>query len=195
MGGMRNADRRNGAGCHRQARCARSAGGTALPADVQPAVVSDGLRQVVRQQGCDDAGGHRGDRGRHVPGQDRGDHRRTARRALPVAAGEAGLHPGRGCHTALSEVVETWKGTHWFIEGDISDCFGSLDHEIMIKILAEKIHDGRFLQLISHMLKAGYLEDWRWHATLSGSPQGGIASPVLSNIYLDRLDQYVEQRL
>jgi len=106
-----------------------------------------------------------------------------------------GFRPGRGCHTALSEVVETWKGTHWFIEGDISDCFGSLDHEIMIKILAEKIHDGRFLRLISHMLKAGYLEDWRWHATLSGSPQGGIASPVLSNIYLDRLDQYVEQRL
>jgi len=106
-----------------------------------------------------------------------------------------GFRPGRGCHTALSEVVEVWKGTHWFIEGDISDCFGSLDHEIMIKILAEKIHDGRFLRLISHMLKAGYLEDWRWHATLSGSPQGGIASPVLSNIYLDRLDQYVEQRL
>jgi group II intron reverse transcriptase/maturase len=106
-----------------------------------------------------------------------------------------GFRPGRGCHTALSEVVETWKGTHWFIEGDISDCFGSLDHEIMVQILAEKIHDGRFLRLISHMLKAGYLEDWRWHATLSGSPQGGIASPVLSNIYLDRLDQYVEQRL
>ena len=106
-----------------------------------------------------------------------------------------GFRPGRGCHTALSEVVETWKGTHWFIEGDISDCFGSLDHKIMIKILAEKIRDGRFLRLISHMLKAGYLEDWRWHATLSGSPQGGIASPVLSNIYLDQLDQYVEQRL
>src|SRR5258708_837663 len=105
------------------------------------------------------------------------------------------FRPGRGCHTALSEVVEVWKGTHWFIEGDISDCFGSLDHEIMIKILAEKIHDGRFLRLIGHMLKAGYLEDWRWHATAGGSPQGGIASPVLSNIYLDRLDQYVEQRL
>ncbi len=106
-----------------------------------------------------------------------------------------GFRSGRGCHTALSEVVETWKGTHWFIEGDISDCFGSLDHEIMVTILAENIHDGRFLRLIGHMLKAGYLEDWRWHATLSGAPQGGIASPVLSNIYLDRLDQYVEQRL
>jgi group II intron reverse transcriptase/maturase len=106
-----------------------------------------------------------------------------------------GFRPGRGCHTALSEVVEVWKGTHWFIEGDISDCFGSLDHDLMVGILAEKIHDGRFLRLIGHMLKAGYLEDWRWNATLSGCPQGGIASPVLSNIYLDRLDQYVEQRL
>jgi group II intron reverse transcriptase/maturase len=106
-----------------------------------------------------------------------------------------GFRPGRGCHTALSEVVDTWKGTHWFIEGDISDCFGSLDHEVMLAILAEKIHDGRFLQLVSRMLKAGYLEDWTWHATLSGSPQGGIASPVLSNLYLDRLDQWIEQRL
>ncbi|MGP4104513.1 reverse transcriptase domain-containing protein [Nonomuraea sp. KM90] len=106
-----------------------------------------------------------------------------------------GFRPRRGCHTALSEVVEVWKGTHWFIEGDISDCFGSLDHEVMVGILAEKIHDGRFLRLIGHMLKAGYLEDWRWHQTLSGAPQGGIASPVLSNIYLDRFDQYVEQRL
>jgi len=106
-----------------------------------------------------------------------------------------GFRPRRGCHTALSEVVEVWKGTHWFIEGDISDCFGSLDHDLMVGILAEKIHDGRFLRLINRMLKAGYLEDWRWHATLSGCPQGGIASPVLSNIYLDRFDQYVEQRL
>jgi group II intron reverse transcriptase/maturase len=101
-----------------------------------------------------------------------------------------GFRPRRGCHTALREVVEVWKGTHWFIEGDISDCFGSLDHQVMLSVLAEKIHDGRFfLRLISHMLKAGYLQDWRWHATLSGAPQGGVASPILSNIYLDRLDR------
>jgi group II intron reverse transcriptase/maturase len=106
-----------------------------------------------------------------------------------------GFRPGRGCHTALDEVVSVWKGTHWFIEGDISDCFGSLDHTIMGSILAEKIHDGRFLRLVSNMLTAGYLEDWRWHATLSGAPQGGVASPVLSNIYLDRLDTFVEQTL
>ncbi|ANZ13358.1 reverse transcriptase domain-containing protein [Streptomyces noursei] len=106
-----------------------------------------------------------------------------------------GFRPGRGCHTALNEVVEVWKGTHWFIEGDISDCFGSLDHGVMLAILGERIHDGRFLRLIRQMLKAGYLEDWRWNATLSGAPQGGVASPILSNIYLDRLDQFVEQRL
>jgi len=93
-----------------------------------------------------------------------------------------GFRPRRGCHTALDEVVRVWKGTHWFIEGDISDCFGSLDHEVMLSILAERIHDGRLLRLISHMLRAGYLEDWRWNATLSGAPQGGVASPILSNI-------------
>src|SRR6266536_3019885 len=106
-----------------------------------------------------------------------------------------GFRLGRGCHTALREVVEVWKGTRWFIEGDISDCFSSFDHNVMLSTLAVKIHDGRFLQLIDRMLKAGYLEDWRWNATLSGCPQGGIASPVLSNIYLDRFDQFVEQQL
>jgi len=106
-----------------------------------------------------------------------------------------GFRPRRGCHTALDEVVRVWKGTHWFIEGDISDCFGSLDHQVMLSILTERIHDGRLLRLISHMLRAGYLEDWRWNATLSGAPQGGVASPVLSNIYLDRLDKFVEQQL
>jgi group II intron reverse transcriptase/maturase len=103
-----------------------------------------------------------------------------------------GFRPGRGCHTALTEVANTWKGTTWFIEGDISDCFGSLDHEVMISVLAEHIHDNRFLRLIKGMLRAGYLEDWIWNATLSGAPQGGVVSPVLSNIYLDRLDKFAE---
>ena len=103
-----------------------------------------------------------------------------------------GFRPGRGCHTALREVADTWSGTSWFIEGDISDCFGSLDHSVMLSILSEKIHDGRFLRLIEKMLSAGYLEDWRWNATLSGCPQGGMASPILSNIYLHKLDNYVE---
>jgi group II intron reverse transcriptase/maturase len=103
-----------------------------------------------------------------------------------------GFRPGRGCHTALSKVADTWTGTTWFIEGDISDCFGSLDHEVLLSVLAEKIRDNRFLRLIKQMLKAGYLEDWIWNATLSGVPQGGVVSPVLSNIYLDRLDKFAE---
>ncbi len=102
-----------------------------------------------------------------------------------------GFRPGRGCHTALTEVAKTWTGTTWFIEGDIADCFGSLDHEVMVKTLAERIHDGRFLRLVRNMLRAGYLEDWEWNATLSGAPQGGVVSPILSNIYLDRLDSFV----
>jgi Reverse transcriptase (RNA-dependent DNA polymerase) len=73
--------------------------------------------------------------------------------------------------------------------------FDEIDHQVMLSTLGAKIHDGRFLRLLSHMLKAGYLQDWRWHATLSGAPQGGVASPILSNIYLDRLDQFVEQQL
>ena len=110
----------------------------------------------------------------------------------PFSDRSHGFRPGRGCHTALREVANTWTGTTWFIEGDISDCFGSLDHEIMLSILAEKIHDNRFLRLMRNMLQAGYLEDWVWNATLSGAPQGGVASPILSNIYLDRLDTFVE---
>jgi group II intron reverse transcriptase/maturase len=106
-----------------------------------------------------------------------------------------GFRPRRGCHTALTEVAEKWTGTAWFIEGDISDCFGSLDQTILVGILAEKIHDNRFLMLLRNMLQAGYLEDWVWHATHSGAPQGGVVSPILSNIYLDRLDRFVEGTL
>jgi group II intron reverse transcriptase/maturase len=106
-----------------------------------------------------------------------------------------GFRPGRGCHSALTEIQRKWSGTTWFIEGDISDCFGSLDHTILLSILSEKIHDGRFLRLIENLLKAGYLEEWRFNATLSGTPQGGVLSPILSNIYLDRLDKFVEGAL
>src|SRR6201987_4255393 len=106
-----------------------------------------------------------------------------------------GFRKGRGCHTALREIHNTWTGTAWFIEGDISDCFGSFDHEILLRILAEKIYDQRFLRLIRNMLKAGYLEDWEYHDPLSGCPQGGVVSPILSSIYLDKLDEFVEREL
>ena len=106
-----------------------------------------------------------------------------------------GYRPGRGCHTALREVAVGWTGTTWFIEGDVSHCFDELDHSVMLATLGERIHDNRFLRLIGQMLHAGYLEDWVWNATLSGAPQGGVLSPCLSNIYLDRLDHFVETTL
>ena len=103
-----------------------------------------------------------------------------------------GFRPGRGCHTALREIVHNWVGTTWFIEGDISQCFDKLDHELLLKALEERIHDGRFLKLMRGLLDAGYMEEWTFNRTLSGVPQGGIVSPILANILLDKLDKYVE---
>jgi group II intron reverse transcriptase/maturase len=106
-----------------------------------------------------------------------------------------GFRPHRGCHTALREIYHRWVGTKWFIEGDITACFDSLNHSVLVSILREKIHDNRFLRLIENLLRAGYLEEWTYHATLSGSPQGAVLSPILSNIYLSKLDAFVEQTL
>lgn len=106
-----------------------------------------------------------------------------------------GFRENRGCHTALQEVYHLWNGTTWIIEGDISDCFGSLSHELLLSTLREKIHDGRFLNLTRKLLEAGYLEDWTFNQTLSGVPQGSICSPILSNILLDKFDQFVESAL
>jgi len=103
-----------------------------------------------------------------------------------------GFRQGRGCGDALRDIYQTWKGSTWIIEGDISDCFGSLSHNLLISLLSEKIHDGRFIRLIKQLLDAGYLEDWRFNQTLSGVPQGSIVSPILSNILLNKLDRYVE---
>lgn len=106
-----------------------------------------------------------------------------------------GFRPGRGCHTALKDIHRSWNGTTWFIEGDIAAYFDKLDHGVLVDSLAEKIHDGRFLRLIADLLKAGYLEDWTFNTTLSGTPQGGVVSPILANIYLDRFDKWVETTL
>jgi group II intron reverse transcriptase/maturase len=106
-----------------------------------------------------------------------------------------GCRPHRGCQTALTEIHNVWVGTQWFIEGDIKGCCENIDHTILMHILQENIHDNRFLRLIEGALKAGYCEAWTSHPSLSGSPQGGIVSPILSNIYLDRLDKFVEDTL
>jgi group II intron reverse transcriptase/maturase len=106
-----------------------------------------------------------------------------------------GFRPQRGCHTALKDIYENWAGVTWYIEGDISACFDSLSHQLLLDMLAEHIHDGRFLRLMRGLLKAGYLEDWKWNRTLSGAPQGSIVGPILSNIYLSKLDAFVERTL
>ena len=103
-----------------------------------------------------------------------------------------GFRPNRGCHTALSALYHSFGGMKWFIEGDIRGCYDNIDHDRLLAILAEKVHDGRVIELIRRMLKAGYLEDWRYNHTYSGVPQGGIVSPLLSNIYLDKLDKFIE---
>ena len=102
-----------------------------------------------------------------------------------------GFRPRRGCHSALKEIFHTWTGTRWFIEGDIKGCFDNIDHTVLLSILREKIHDNRFLILVEDLFKAGYLEEWDYRPTLSGTPQGGIVSPLLANIYMDRLDDFV----
>ena len=106
-----------------------------------------------------------------------------------------GFRPERGCHTALTIIDRTWQGTKWFIEGDIRGCFDNIDHKILMSILREKILDNRFLRLIENLLKAGYCEQWKYHSTLSGTPQGAIVSPILANIYLDKFDKFIEQTL
>lgn len=105
------------------------------------------------------------------------------------------FRPDRGCHTALRNIKETWTGTTWFIEGDIKGCFDNIDHTVLLDIIRRDIHDGRMLRLIDGLLKAGYMEDWQYHDTLSGTPQGGIISPLLANVYLDNLDKFVESVL
>jgi len=103
-----------------------------------------------------------------------------------------GFRPNRGCHTALNAVENTWTGTKWFIEGDIKQYFDTIDHDKMIEILGRHIQDGRFLRLVKELLKAGYMEDWKWNQTISGTPQGGVISPLLSNIYLNEFDQWIQ---
>ena len=104
-----------------------------------------------------------------------------------------GFRPDRSCHTALDQIQTRFTGTKWFIEGDIKGFFDNIHHDILISILKERIADERFIRLIRKFLNAGYIEDWVYHKTYSGTPQGGIISPILANIYLDKLDKYMQE--
>lgn len=102
-----------------------------------------------------------------------------------------GFRPKKGCHTALKDLKHKFHGTRWFVEGDIKGCFDNIDHAVLVNLINNKIKDARLIKLLYKFLKAGYLEDWNYHNTYNGTPQGGIISPILANIYLHELDKFV----
>lgn len=102
-----------------------------------------------------------------------------------------GFRPNRSCHTALHTIKLEFTGLRWFIEGDIKGCFDNIDHQALTEIIGRKVKDARFIQLVWKFLRAGYMENWKYNATYSGTPQGGIISPILANIYLNELDRYI----
>lgn len=106
-----------------------------------------------------------------------------------------GFRPGRGCHTALKEIRQ-WKGVTWFVEGDIKSFFDNIDHHALEELLNEYFQDKRLINLYWKFVKAGYVE-WDSKKTTyvntdMGVPQGGIISPLLSNLILNKLDSYME---
>lgn len=106
-----------------------------------------------------------------------------------------GFRKGRSCHTALESIRANWTGVKWLIDVDVVGFFDNIDHDVLIGLLEKRIADRRFVRLIRGLLKAGYIEDWVYHRTYSGTPQGGVVSPMLANIYLHELDMFIEARI
>lgn len=102
-----------------------------------------------------------------------------------------GFRPNKSCHTALKSITKGFNGIRWFVEGDIKGCFDNINHAKLVEIIGRKIKDARLIKLIWKFLKAGYMENWKYNATYSGTPQGGIVSPIFANIYLHELDKFV----
>lgn len=103
-----------------------------------------------------------------------------------------GFRPNRGAHTACKN-IRMWKGVSWFIEGDIINYFDTIEHQKLVDIVSSEIKDQQVLDLLWKFLRAGVIIDKRYLRTSVGVPQGGIISPILSNIYLHKLDLYVEK--
>ncbi|HDR3888976.1 TPA: group II intron reverse transcriptase/maturase [Bacillus cereus] len=106
-----------------------------------------------------------------------------------------GFRPNKSCHTALMEISRLYTGVNWFVEGDIKGFFDNIDHNVLINLLRKTIKDEKFIRLMWKFLRAGYVEDFKFKKTYSGTPQGGIISPILANIYLNELDKYVVDEL
>jgi group II intron reverse transcriptase/maturase len=106
-----------------------------------------------------------------------------------------GFRPKRSTHTALRDVSYAYPRTSWIIEWDIEGCFDNISHGKLMKAIAKRIADGKIRRLIKRFLEAGYLEDWKYHRTYSGTPQGGVLSPLLANIFLHQLDEYMVKTL
>ena len=104
-----------------------------------------------------------------------------------------GFRPKRSCHTAMSQIKDTFTGVRWMVEGNIKGCFDNFDHHVLINILRRRIKDEKFLSLMWKFLKAGYMEQWEYHKTYSGTPQGSGISPILANIYLNELDRHMAE--
>jgi len=109
------------------------------------------------------------------------------------SASSHGFRPKRSCHTALLQVHNTFTGVKWFVEGDIKAYFDTIDHHTLVDILRRRIKDESLIELVWKFLKAGYLENWEYNRTYSGTPQGSGISPLLANLYLHELDVYMEE--
>jgi group II intron reverse transcriptase/maturase len=103
-----------------------------------------------------------------------------------------GFRPGRSPHTALGQIKQEWTAVKWLVDMDLQSYFDTIPHDVLIALLEKKIEDKRFICLIQAMLDAGYLENWTYHTTYSGVPQGSIASPILANVVLHELDLFMK---
>ncbi len=106
-----------------------------------------------------------------------------------------GFRPGRTAHDALQVLLdEAWRGRRWVVESDIANCFEAIPHDRLMAAVEERIVDRKLLKLVRALLRAGVLEEGKERRAVTGTPQGGVVSPLLCNIYLHRLDREWEKR-
>ncbi len=106
-----------------------------------------------------------------------------------------GFRPKRGAHDALQVLIdESWRGRRWVVETDIASCFEAIPHDRLMETVEERVCDRKVLKLLRAMLRAGVMEDGVVRGGVAGTPQGGVISPLLCNVYLHRLDRRWDAR-